>query len=84
MTEPLLRAGVIDFVITQSLEALVRTTRRLLVDLRLAKSPVRELNHLPFQLVSECNLLPETGNLERQFRSRSGKPSGKSESHANS
>jgi LacI family transcriptional regulator len=83
VTEPLLRAGVIDFVITQDLEALVRTTRQLLVDLRLAKSLVRELNHLPFQLASEFNLL-ETGTLERQLRFRAGKPSGKSESHASS
>lgn len=73
-TEPLLRAGIIDFVITQDLEALVRTTRQLLVDLRLAKSPVRELNHLPFQLISEYNLFPETRDRERPSRIRSGKP----------
>jgi LacI family transcriptional regulator len=84
VTEPLLRAGVIDFVITQNLEALVRTTRQLLADLRLAKSPARELNHLPFQLVSEFNLFPEAGTLERQLRYRSAKPSGKPESHTNS
>jgi len=79
VTEPLLRAGVIDFVITQDLEALVRTTRQLLVDLRLAKNPVRELNHLPFQLVSEFNLVSEAANLERQLRYRSAKPAGKRE-----
>ena len=58
VTEPLLRAGVIDFLITQSIESLVRTTRQLLIDLKLAKGPVRELNHLPVRLVSEYNLKP--------------------------
>jgi LacI family transcriptional regulator len=83
VTEPLLRAGVIDFLITQDLDALVRTTHQLLVDLRLAKTPVRELNHLPFQLVSEFNLFPDAGNLERPLRVRSGKPSAKPEPHPN-
>jgi LacI family transcriptional regulator len=56
VTGPLLRSGVIDFLITQDLEALVRTTRRLLLDLRFAKGPVREITHLPIQLVSKFNL----------------------------
>jgi LacI family transcriptional regulator len=84
VTEPLLRAGVIDFLITQDLEALVRTARQLLVELQLAKGPVRELNHLPFQLVSEFNLFPDSASLERQVRVRSGKLSAKPDSHANS
>jgi LacI family transcriptional regulator len=62
VTEPLLRAGVIDFVITQDLEALARTTRQRLLELKLGRAPVRELNHLPFQAVSEFNLFsPEPG-----------------------
>jgi LacI family transcriptional regulator len=56
VTEPLLRAGVIDFLITQDLEALVRTARQRLLELKLGHGPVRELNHLPFQAVSEFNL----------------------------
>ncbi|MBV9490317.1 MAG: LacI family DNA-binding transcriptional regulator [Verrucomicrobia bacterium] len=57
VTEPLLRAGVIDFLITQDLEALVRTARQRLLELKLGRGPVRELNHLPFQVVSEFNLV---------------------------
>ena len=79
VTEPLLRSGVIDFLITQDLDALVRTTRQLLVDLQAARSPIRELNHLPFQLVSEFNLVPDPAKLEKQLRFRSGKPSARPE-----
>jgi LacI family transcriptional regulator len=58
VTEPLLRTGVIDFLITQSVESLVQTSRQALVDLRSANGTVRELNHLPIQIISEFNLNP--------------------------
>ena len=58
VTEPLLRTGVIDFLITQSVESLVETSRQALVDLRSANGTVRELNHLPIQIISEFNLNP--------------------------
>ena len=58
VTEPLLRAGVIDFLITQNVELLVHTTRQLLIDLKLAKKPVRELHLVPVQIVSEFTLFP--------------------------
>jgi LacI family transcriptional regulator len=58
VTEPLLRTGVIDFLITQSLESLIRTSRQVLVELRLGSGTFRELNHLPIQIVSEFNLDP--------------------------
>ena len=58
VTEPLLRTGVIDFLISQNIEALVRTARQVLIDLILGTTPVRELNHLPIQAVSEFTLPP--------------------------
>jgi LacI family transcriptional regulator len=61
VTEPLLRTGVIDFLISQNVESLVRTTIKVLTDLRLGTVSVRELNHLPVQVVSEFTLPPSTG-----------------------
>jgi len=58
IVEVLLRTGVIDFLITQSLESLIRTSRQVLVELRLGSGTFRELNHLPIQIVSEFNLDP--------------------------
>jgi LacI family transcriptional regulator len=58
VTEPLLRTGVIDFLITQNVEFLVRMNRQVLMELRLGSGPVRELNHLPVQVVSEFTLFP--------------------------
>ncbi len=63
VSEPLLRAGVIDFLITQDVEALVRVTRQTLVDLKTTKSSVRELHHLPFGLVSAFSLPSGLENL---------------------
>ena len=60
VTEPLLRTGVIDFLISQSVESLVRMSRQVLIDLRLRTSSVRELNYLPVQVVSEFTLTPST------------------------
>jgi LacI family transcriptional regulator len=58
VTEPLLRTGVIDFLITQNIESLVRTSRQVLTDLRFSAGSVRELNYLPIQVVSEFTLAP--------------------------
>ena len=60
ITEPLLRTGVIDFLITQNIRSLVRLSRQVLIDLRLGVGSVRELNYLPVQAVSEFTLSPGT------------------------
>jgi LacI family transcriptional regulator len=57
VTEPLLRTGVIDFLISQNIESLVRTSRQVLIDLSLNTASVRELNYLPVQVVSEFTLV---------------------------
>jgi LacI family transcriptional regulator len=61
VTEPLLRRGVIDFLISQSVESLIRMSRQVLIDLRLGGGSVRELNHLPVQVVTEFTLVPSNG-----------------------
>jgi len=58
ITEPLLRTGVIDFLITQNIRSLVRLSRQVLIDLRSGVGSVRELNYLPVQVVSEFTLFP--------------------------
>jgi LacI family transcriptional regulator len=58
VTEPLLRKGVIDFLISQNIDSLLRTSRQVLIDLRLSTGSVRELNYLPVQVVSEFTLAP--------------------------
>jgi LacI family transcriptional regulator len=58
VTEPLMRTGVIDFLISQNIESLVRTSRQVLIDLSLNTGSVRELNYLPIQVVSEFTLAP--------------------------
>jgi hypothetical protein len=60
ITEPLLRTGVIDFLITQNIRSLIRLSRQVLIDLRLGVASVRELNYLPVQVVSEFTLFPGT------------------------
>jgi LacI family transcriptional regulator, galactose operon repressor len=62
VTEPLLRTGVIDFLISQNIESLVRMSRQVLIDLSLNTGSVRELNYLPIQMVSEFTLLPGAAN----------------------
>jgi LacI family transcriptional regulator len=62
VTEPLLRTGVIDFLITQNIQSLVRMSRQVLIDLRLGIGSVRELNYLPVQVVSEFTLFPSADN----------------------
>jgi LacI family transcriptional regulator len=61
VTEPLLRTGVIDFLISQNVEALIRTSKQVLTDLTLGTGFVRELNHLPIQVLSEFTLAPDAG-----------------------
>jgi LacI family transcriptional regulator len=58
VTEPLLRKGVIDFLISQNIESLVRTGRQVLTDLSRDSGAVRELNYLPVQVVTEFTLAP--------------------------
>jgi LacI family transcriptional regulator len=58
VTEPLMRTGVIDFLISQNIESLVRTSRQVLIDLSLNTGSVRELNYLPIQVISEFTLAP--------------------------
>ena len=58
ITEPLLRTGVIDFLITQNIRSLVRLSKQVLIDLRSGVGSVRELNYLPVQVVSEFTLFP--------------------------
>ena len=58
ITEPLLRTGVIDFLITQNIRSLVRLSRQVLIDLRLGVAAVRELNYVPVEAVSEFTLFP--------------------------
>jgi LacI family transcriptional regulator len=56
VTEPLLRSGMIDFLITQSLEALVRTAKQCLINLSLETGTVHEANYIPVQIISEFNV----------------------------
>ena len=58
VTEPLLRKGVIDFLISQNIESLIRTGRQVLTDLTQDSGAVRELNYLPVQVVTEFTLAP--------------------------
>ncbi len=60
VTEPLLRKGVIDFLISQKIDSLIRMSRQVLIDLRLGPGAVRELNYLPIQVVSEFTLTGST------------------------
>jgi LacI family transcriptional regulator len=55
-TEPLLRAGVIDFLITQNLEAVVNAARRFLIGLRTGMARTGEVHFVPIDLVSSFNL----------------------------
>ena len=55
-TEPLLRAGVIDFLITQNLEFLAKSLKRFLMGLRTSAARSGEINLVPIELVSKFNL----------------------------
>jgi LacI family transcriptional regulator len=55
-TEPLLRAGAIDFLITENLESIVRVVKRFLVGLRTGVARYGEVNLVPIELISKFNL----------------------------
>ena len=56
VTEPLLRTGVIDFLLTQNIRSLIRLGRQVLTDLSLGVGSTRELNYLPVEAVSKFTL----------------------------
>jgi LacI family transcriptional regulator len=60
VAEPLLRAGAIDFLITQNLESIVNAVKRFVVGLRTGTNRFGELNLVPIELVSKFNLQSRT------------------------
>src|ERR1700676_4150768 len=56
VTEPLLRAGKIDYLITQDLDELLRRTTRLLQEVNDASPDLQEVNHLPIRLLTQFQL----------------------------
>ena len=60
-TEPFLRSGVIDFLITENLESIVNVVRRFLIGLRTGTARCGEINLVPTELVSKFNLQSRTG-----------------------
>src|SRR6516225_8527259 len=68
ITEPLLRTGVIDFLITQNIRSLLRMTRQVLIDLRLGAGSVRELNYVPVEAVSEFTFIATAATNQRVER----------------
>ena len=58
--EPLLRAGAIDFLITQNLESIVNAVKRFVIGLRTGTNRFGELNLVPIELVSKFNLQSRT------------------------
>jgi len=58
--EPLLRAGAIDFLITQNLESIVNAMKRCVIALRTGTDRPGELNLVPIELVSKFNLQSRT------------------------
>ena len=59
-TEPLLRAGVIDFLITESLESIVNAAERFVIGLRTGATQHGEVNLVPIELISKFNLQSRT------------------------
>jgi LacI family transcriptional regulator len=55
-TELLLRTGVIDFLITQNLESVVKMAKRFLIGLRTGAARYGEVNLVPVELISKFNL----------------------------
>jgi LacI family transcriptional regulator len=55
-TEPLLRAGVIDFLITENLKSIVNLAKRFLIGLRASVAQYAEVNFVPVELISRFNL----------------------------
>jgi len=60
-TEPFLRSGVIDFLITENLESIVNVLRRFLIGLRTGAARCREIILVPTELISKFNLQSRTG-----------------------
>jgi LacI family transcriptional regulator len=56
VTEPLLRAEKIDYLITQDLDELLRRTTRLLQEVNDASPDLQEVNHLPIRLLTQFQL----------------------------
>jgi len=56
----LLRAGVIDFLITESLESIVNAAERFVIGLRTGATQHGEVNLVPIELISKFNLQSRT------------------------
>jgi LacI family transcriptional regulator, galactose operon repressor len=56
VTEPLLRAERIDYLITQDLDELLHRTKRLLQEFSDASPDLQEVNHLPIRLLTQFHL----------------------------
>jgi LacI family transcriptional regulator len=56
VAKPLLRAGTIDFLITQNLESILNAVKRFVIGLRTGADRCREMNLVPIELVSQFNL----------------------------
>jgi LacI family transcriptional regulator len=67
IAEPLLRAGAIDFLITQNLESLVNTVKRFVITLRTGANQCEELNLVPVELVSKFKPAPAHSPLVLTF-----------------
>ncbi|HZC36985.1 MAG TPA: hypothetical protein VE242_15275, partial [Chthoniobacterales bacterium] len=55
-TEPLLRAGAIDFLITENLETIMSAAKRFLIGLRTGATRSGEVHLIPIELISKFNL----------------------------
>jgi LacI family transcriptional regulator len=60
VTEPLLRAGAIDFLITQNLQSVVNAVKRFVLGLRTGGDRCEEYDLVPIELVSKYNLQSRT------------------------
>jgi LacI family transcriptional regulator len=56
VTEPLLRAERIDYLLTQDLDELLHNTRRLLQEVVDESRDLQEVNHLPIRLLTQFHL----------------------------
>jgi LacI family transcriptional regulator len=56
VTEPLLRAEKIDYLITQDLDTLLHRTKRLLQELGDESRDLQEVNHLPIRVLTQYHL----------------------------
>ena len=59
-TEPLLKDGVIDFLITQNLESIVKVATGFLISLRTGTARCGEINFVPIELISKFKLQART------------------------